>query len=37
MEKELLIEVKNMTKFFGPTQALKGSRHEDFTAERSAA
>lgn len=24
MEKELLIEVKNMTKFFGPTQALKG-------------
>lgn len=23
MEKELLIEVKNMSKFFGPTKALK--------------
>ena len=28
MEKELLIEVKNMTKFFGPTQALKRSKPE---------
>lgn len=36
MEKELLIEVKNIQKFFGPTQALKGV-DRGFTAERSAA
>lgn len=33
MEKELLIEVKNMTKFFGPTQALKGVNMKFYRGE----